>query len=188
MVRGHVKSTAFAAGLLMMVIAAGSWVSAQRGTGPAPRTGAPSGAEIAAAARAGRLDPGNAATATLFGKVFKFTPVQTDVDKSAPDDGKGQFLGVLENGAAGDETGLPAGRYNLFFANVGGQQKCYAEANGQIVREGLRTASTSAAAGSKARPRFEEKGWCVYVYGCGGHPYGSDGGFSVACYWKKTCF
>lgn len=187
MVRCHVKSTVFAAGLLVMVIAAGSWVSAQRGSGPAPRTGAPSGAEIAAAARAGRLDPGNAATATLFGKVFKFTPVQTAVDKSATDDGKGQFLGVLENGAAGDETGLPAGKYNLFCANVASQQKCYAEANGQIAREGLRTTATSAAAGSKARPRFEEKGWCVAVYGCGGH-INSDGSFGVYCYWKKTCF
>jgi hypothetical protein len=186
MMRVHVKSTAFAAGLLMMVMAAGNWVSAQRGTGPASRAGAPSGAEIAAAARAGRLDPGNSATATMFGKAFKFTPVQTTADKSSADDGKGQFLGVLENGAAGDETGLPAGKYNLFFANVGGQQKCYAEANGQIVREGLRTTATPAA-GSKARPRFEEKGWCVAVYGCGGH-MNSDGSFGVYCYWKKTCF
>ena len=188
MARGHVKSTAFAAGLLMMVIAAGSWVSAQRGSGPAPRTGPPSGAEIAAAARAARLDPGNAASATLFGKAFKFTPVQVTEDKSSTDDGKGQFLGVLENGAPGDETGLPAGKYNLFFANVAGQQKCYAEANGQIVREGLRSTSTSAAPGSKARPRFEEKGWCVAVYGCGGRFDAYTQSWGFACYWKKTCF
>ena len=64
MVRVHVKSTVFTAGLLTLVIAAGSWVSAQRGASPAARAGAPSGAEIAAAARAGRLDHGNAATAT----------------------------------------------------------------------------------------------------------------------------
>lgn len=186
MVRDHVRGTAFAAGLLMMVTAAGSWVSAQRGAAPASRASAPNGAEIAAAARSGRLDPGSAATATLFGKSFKFTPVQAPTDKSSPEDGKGQFLGVLENGAAGDETGLPAGKYNLFVANVGGQQKCYAEANGQIVREGLRTTSTPAA-GSNARPRFEEKGWCVYVFGCRGM-FTENGTWGVSCRWIKTCF
>jgi hypothetical protein len=187
MVRVHVKSTAFVTGLLTLVMAAGTWVSAQRGTAPAARAGAPSGAEIAAAARAGRLDHGNAATATLLGKAFKFTPVQATADKSSPEDGKGQFLGVLENGAVGDETGLPAGKYNLFFASVGGQQRCYAEANGQIVGEGLRTTATPAAAGSNARPRFEEKGWCVAVYGCRGS-FQRDGSWGVSCLWRKTCF
>ena len=123
---------------------------------PAGRSSKPTGAEIAAAARAGTLDNASAITATVLSKPFKFTPARTQ-QGAVPDEGI--FLGVLENGAAGDETGLPPGTYNLFAAQVGGQWKGYAESNGQIVREALRVRATAPAAGAK--PYFSEKGWCI---------------------------
>lgn len=51
----------------------------------------------------------------------------------------GQIIGVMENGAAGDETGLPRGRYNLFVAYVDGQWRGYAESGGKIVSPAIRT-------------------------------------------------
>ena len=124
----------------------------------AGRSTAPSGAEIAAAARAGALDPAKAVTATLLGKPFKFTPARGSEKVRVED---GAFLGVLENGAAGDETGLPPGKYNLFAAQVGGQWKGYAESNGQIVREAIRASVTPGTGGAKSY--FTERGWCVMV-------------------------
>src|SRR5688572_16964008 len=121
----------------------------------AGRSSAPTGAEIAAAARAGNLDVGNAITATLLSKPFKFTPARVQ-ERTLPQ--AGVFLGVLENGAAGDETGLPPGKYNLFVAQVGGQWKGYAESNGQIAREAIRV-RTDATPGAK--PQFREQGWCI---------------------------
>src|SRR5688572_3811635 len=122
----------------------------------AGRSAPPSGAEIAAAARAGALDPAKAVTATLLGKPFRFTPARGSETVRVED---GAFLGVLENGAAGDETGLPPGKYNLFATQVGGQWKGYAESNGQIVREAIRASSTTGSAGTK--PYFTERGWCI---------------------------
>src|SRR5688572_22637519 len=121
----------------------------------AGRSAAPTGAEIAAAARAGTLDGANAITATVLGKRFKFTPARVQ-QRAVPE--AGVFLGVLENGAAGDETGLPPGKYNLFAAQVGGQWKGYAESNGTIAREAIRV-RTDATPGAK--PQFREQGWCI---------------------------
>ena len=165
MVRRVYKTAGITAGLLMVVVT-GSGAAGQRGEGPKSRTTAPNGAEIAAAARAGRLDTGNAISATMFGKPFKFTPAQLAGKADKTDDGKDGFLGVLENGAVGDETGLPPGKYNLYFANVNGQLKGYAEANGQIVKEAIRVTSTPAPDGAKGRPQFIEKGWSVRVPKC----------------------
>ena len=127
------------------------------------RKAAPTGADIAAAARGAALDAANTGNATLFGKPFKFTPAKADKDDPIE---AGAFVGVLENGAAGDETGLPAGKYNIFVAKVNGQWKGYAETGGQIVREAIRVRTT--AAGGSAKAGFEEKGWCVrFLY----YPY-----------------
>ena len=169
---------------LLIVVASGTWAAGQREEGPKSRATPPTGAEIAASARAARLDTGNIGTATMFGKPFKFTPAQLPTKADKPDDGKGQFVGVLENGAIGDETGLPPGKYNLYVANVNGQLKGYAEANGRVVKEAIRVTSTPAAAGAKERPRFNEKGWAVYVYTCQGRSNGL-GEFYVGCYWRK---
>ena len=187
MVRSVCRTTGVTAGLLMMVVT-GMWARGQRGDAPASRGSAPSGAEVSAAARAARLDTGNAGTATMFGKPFKFTPAQVKTKADKPDDGKGQFLGVLENGAVGDETGLPPGKYNLFVANVNGQLKGYAEANGQIVKEAIRATSTPAQEGAKGRPQFNEKGWWVSVYYCEARVQLKAQSGGVYCYWHKVYF
>ena len=181
MVRSLYKTAGITAGLLI-VIATGTWAAAQRGEAQKSRTTAPTGAEIAAAARAARLDTGNVATATMFGKPFKFTPAQIPTEAEPITEGKGQFLGVLENGAVGDETGLPPGKYNLYVATVNGQLKGYAEANGRIVKEAIRATSHE---GAKGRPQFNEKGWAVYVYACEGRLNGI-GEFSLWCRWKRV--
>ena len=183
MVRSVCKTAGITAGLLMMV-ATGTWAAGQRGQGQKSRATAPNGPEIAAAARAARLDSGNAATATMFGKPFKFTPAHVPSKADKPDDGKGEFLGVLENGAAGDETGLPPGKYNLYVANVNGQLKGYAEANGQIAKEAIRTTSTPAQEGAKGRPQFIEKGWSVRVYVCSGYASPFSGDITFGCHWR----
>ena len=169
---------------LLMVVATGTGAAGQRGEAPKSRTTAPNGAEIAAAARAARLDTGNAATATMFGKPFKFTPAQVKTKADKADDGKGEFLGVLENGAIGDETGLPAGKYNLYVADVNGQLKGYAEANGQVVKEAIRASSTPAPEGAKGRPQFNEKGWSIRVYICSGYVSVWSGRATFGCYWR----
>ena len=133
-----------------------AWAQGGGAKASAGRSNAPTGAEIAAAARAGTLERANTITATVLGKPFKFTPAAAKPGV-IPDEGI--FLGVLENGAAGDETGLPPGTYNLFAAQVGGQWRGYAESNGQIVRAALRVRPTAPAPGAK--PYFSEKGWCI---------------------------
>jgi len=187
MVRSVCKTAGITAGVLMLV-ATGTWAAAQRGEPPKSRATPPNGSEIAAAARAARLDTGNVAIATMFGKPFKFTPAQVKTKADTPDDGKGDFLGVLENGAAGDETGLPPGKYNLFVANVNGQLKGYAEANGQIVKEAIRATSTPAQEGAKGRPQFNEKGWWVSVYYCEGRTSLNVQYVGVSCTWHKVYF
>jgi hypothetical protein len=186
MVRSISKTVGITAGLLM-IVATGTWAAGQRGEAPKSRTTPPSGAEIAAAARAARLDTGNVGTATMFGKPFKFTPAQIPTKADPLSDDKGQFLGVLENGAVGDETGLPPGKYNLYSANVNGQLKGYAEANGQIVREAIRVTSTPAQEGAKGRPQFNEKGWWVLVYWCGLVPWANADPLA-SCKWVKVYF
>jgi hypothetical protein len=141
----------------------------------------PTASEIAAAARAATLDPANAVATRIGGKHMKFTPVRcqfplcggsspTEKAESASDSA---FVGVLENEFAGDETSLPPGKYNIFFANVRGQWKAYAEAGGRIIREAVR-ATAEHKGGAGERPRFSEKGWCIYV--------------SVAGYTWKACW
>lgn len=180
MVRSVYKTAGITAGLLM-VVATGTWAAGQRGEVQKSRATAPNGSEIAAAARAARLDTGNAATATMFGKPFKFTPAQPPAKADKTDGGTGGFLGVLENGAIGDETGLPPGKYNLYFANVNGQLKGYAEANGQIVKEAIRATSTE---GAKGRSQFNERGWSVNAYVCESRLRYS-GEWYVWCHWVK---
>lgn len=151
----RLSSVALLLGLSSVLAAQPALAQGDAAKASAGRSNPPTGAEIAAAARAGTLDGANAVTATLLGKPFKFTPAQAR-QKAIP--AAGVFLGVLENGAAGDETGLPPGKYNLFAAQVGGQWKGYAESNGKIAREAIRV-RTDAAVGAK--PQFSEKGWCI---------------------------
>jgi hypothetical protein len=142
----------------------------------------PTGAAIAAAAREAVLDTGNAGTATMFGKPFKFTPIRSRPDHRI-DSEKGFVAGVLENGAAGDETGLPPGKYNVFIMRLGGQWKAYLEANGSIVREAVRVTATPG--GRNGKPTFSEKGWCVRWFLCGVYFVVIDAG--VGCFTWVTC-
>ncbi|MCI0433094.1 MAG: hypothetical protein L0271_05510 [Gemmatimonadetes bacterium] len=155
------RSAGLMFGATLLLALAAQDAAAQRDTKPAPRTSPPTGTEIAAAARTATLDQANAGTATLFSKPFKFTPARPAAGVYLE---AGAFLGVLENGAAGDETGLPPGKYNVYVAQVGGQWRGYAESGGQIVRQAIRVTATPGQAGAGAKPTFTEKGWCFVVY------------------------
>ena len=92
---------------------------------------------------------------------MKLTPAV--LDGVTPDELKaGQVLGVMENGAAGDETGLPPGRYNLFVAYVDGQWRGYAESGGKIVSPAIRTSIANVT--PTKTPQFKEKGWCFLAF------------------------
>jgi hypothetical protein len=81
-------------------------IAAVAGPTAAQRRGPPTGAEIALKARTARFSAANAGVGTFHGKTMKLTPAV--LDGVTPDELKaGQILGVMENGAAGDETGLP---------------------------------------------------------------------------------
>ena len=122
----------------------------------ASRDSAPSAAEMSALARATGVNKANAGSAVLHGKAMKLTPANRPGDKNLAGVG---YLGVLENGLAGDETGLPAGQYDVFVANVKGSWVGYAVSNGQVVRRAIRTSVSNT--GGSAKPVFSEPGWCV---------------------------
>lgn len=128
-----------------------------------PRQAPPTGAEIAAAAKAAKLDAANAGAASFHGKSMRFTPVERRRDARIEDLEAGAFVGVLENGAAGDETGLPAGKYDIMVAKVGDMWRAYAETGGKIIAEAARCDAKreeGAAAAGSGKPVFLEKGWC----------------------------
>ena len=154
MSRHFVTSRLLAAVVIASLVgAAPSVAHAQRG----PRAAAPAGAEIAAKAKAARLDRANAGAGEFQGKRITFTPALLD---PGTDLAGGQMIGVLENEVAGDETGLPAGRYNLFAAQLPDGWHVYAESNGQVVKEALRV-KVERRPGPPAdkRPRFRAQGW-----------------------------
>jgi|GEM_PF-2021967 len=136
-------------------------IAAVAGPTAAQRRGPPTGAEIALKARMARFSAANAGVATFQGKIMKLTPAV--LDGITPDELKaGQILGVMENGAAGDETGLPPGRYNLFVAYVDGQWRGYAESGGKIVSPAIRTSIANVT--PTKTPQFKEKGWCFLAF------------------------
>jgi hypothetical protein len=157
------------------------------GTRSAPtRAAAPSASEMAAAARAGTLDAANTVTSTILGKQFKFTAAGKSQVPTATGTAV-RFVGVLENGAAGDETGLPPGRYNLTLVQVNGQWKGYAESGGSFVGNAIR-ASYGPASTASTKPAFHEKGWCISgMYSEKTTIVGRDG-YSYKAYPWKICF
>src|SRR5688572_13416353 len=122
----------------------------------AARVDKPTGAEIAMKARAARLDRANAGTGQFQGKRIAFTPA---VLPPGADLAAGQMIGVLENDVEGDETGLPAGRYNVFAAQLADGWHVYAESGGQIVREALRVTVTRRPGATTEKPRIRPVGW-----------------------------
>ena len=146
---------------LFMVLAAIVTVApatmAQRG----PRADKPTGAEIALQARRARLDRANAGLGQFQGKRIAFTPALLD---PRADLSSGQVIGVLENDVDGDETGLPAGRYNVFAAQLADGWHVYAESAGQIVREALRVTVTRRPGNpTEKKPRIRPVGWGVDI-------------------------
>ena len=130
---------------------------AQRG----PRAEKPTGAEIALKARTARLDRANAGNGEFQGKPITFTPALLD---PRADLAAGHVIGVLENDVAGDETGLPAGRYNVFAAQLADGWHVYAEAGGEIVREALRvTVTARKGVEAEKKPRIRPVGWGVDI-------------------------
>jgi hypothetical protein len=138
----------------IIVVALPAFAGAQPVT-QSGRSVVPLGSEIASLAAASVLEPSLVGTATMFGKPFKFTPARANTS-ALPS--IGAIVGVLENGAVGDETGLPPGRYNIFVKQINGQWKGYAESGGKIVREAIRVIEGGP---EGERPTFIEKGWCV---------------------------
>jgi hypothetical protein len=122
--------------------------------------GAPTGAEIAQKARSAKFNHANSGGGTFQGKAMKLTPA-TLTGVSLDQLKAGQVVGQLDAGAAGDETGLPPGRYNLYMAYVDGQWRAYAESGGRIASPAILTELSTS---SGKAPQFVEKGWCFYVY------------------------
>jgi len=141
--------------LLTLLIARPS--SAQRG----PRADTPTGAEIAMKARSARLDRASAGQGQFQGKSITFTPAALP---PRADLAAGQVIGTLENDVAGDETGLPPGKYNVFAARLADGWHVYAESGGQIVKEALNVQIVRRP-GQQAdkRPRIRPKGWGVDI-------------------------
>jgi len=123
------------------------------------------GQEIAQKAKAAKLDRDRTTTAEFKGKKIAFTPADLSHVKQDSDAEAGQVIGVLETEAAGDETGLPPGKYNVFAAKVGDQWRAYAEAGGEIVKEAVNVRmERSKERPTSLKPEFREKGWCYRTY------------------------
>lgn len=163
----------------------------------------PSGREIAQKAKAMRLDRKRSVRGQKNGKAATFTGadlsdlVAKDKDPSAAviafvdSLADGQALGLLETELEGEESNLPAGKFNLLIANVNDEWKGYAEAEGEIVAEAFRV-SVEQRAGVEGEdlnrlPEFTPEGcWC-FTYGwwvCTGDI--SD--FSCKWVWTEVCF
>ena len=154
------RNRSVVASLIAAVLCAFALYLAADAQKPAPRAERitpPTGAEIAAAARKARLDLTRSGTGQVLGKSVKFTPAATFSRADSAIE-SGVFLGVMENSAAGDESGLPPGRYNVYVAKVRGVWHAYAESNGVIVREAAR-AEVSTGGNPSVKPTFFEPGW-----------------------------
>src|SRR5437879_1124938 len=93
----------------------------------------PTGADISQKAAAGGLDTANSSTGVTRGKNVTFTPAHLGHVKSLADLEQGQFVGVLDTEIAGDKSGMPVGRHNLFLAKVGNDWHVYAESGSKVV-------------------------------------------------------
>ncbi len=127
----------------------------------AARKERPAGREIAEKAKAAKLDRGSATTGEKGGKRITITPAILDQLKNETELEDGQVIGLLETEAAGDETALAPGTYNLFLAKVGNKWHAYAESGGKIAAEAVRVnlEKTDKPAGTK--PEVITEGWCL---------------------------
>ena len=126
--------------------------------------GPPSGRDIAEKAKATKLDASQATTANVQGKRVTVTPADAGQLKSHSDMREGQVLGQLDTEVAGDETGLPAGKYNLYAVEQDDGLHVYAESGGQVVGEGLRATKHSDRSSRGNKPEITEPGWCISIW------------------------
>ena len=141
----------------------------------------PTGKEIASIAKKYRELKQYKKTDVLNTKKMSFTPVEL-IDSAKV--GSGFLLGVLENEIPGGETGLPPGRYNLYFHEINGKPQVYAEANGVIVKQASRVSVDKSKDQNDKKPKitfmpgdgykttFVQFGWYLYYY-YGGSGYAS---------------
>ena len=169
----------FAAGVTMAWVLAAGVVPAQdeKGKGKAGEKdkgkgkddtgdkGKGRGKEIAEKAKAAKLDKGRQASGKKDGKRITFTPAEIGKLKAEKDLEAGHVVGHLDTEAAGDESGLPPGKYNLLLAKEGGKWVVHAESGGQVVGQAkdVKVDKKAVGKGQKGgrpdKPKFGEKGW-----------------------------
>ena len=125
----------------------------------AARKDKPTGDEIAAKAKAGKLQNEN----TTVGENCKLTPADLTHLGSMTDLEDGQFIGVLETDIASDKTGLAAGKYDLFLAKVGNAWHVYAESGGKIAGEAYSVLERKDTP-KNMRPKFSKGSFCWWVW------------------------
>jgi hypothetical protein len=129
------------------------------------RTEEPKGREIAEMAKKMVRDEGKDVQGLAGDKVVRFLGAKTDHLKKEEDLEAGAVIGILENEATGDESGLPPGRYNICAAKVKGKWEVYAESGGEVKGKAARVTATRHKPEDKASPKsaFHKKGWCIYI-------------------------
>ena len=125
----------------------------------------PTGREIAEMATKMVREDGKVVQGLAGGKTVRFVGAKLDHLKKEEDVEAGAVIGVLENEALGDESGLPPGRYNLFAAKVNDKWEVYAESGGEVKGKAARVTATRHTQEDKAplKGTFHEKGWCFYI-------------------------
>lgn len=123
----------------------------------------PTGSEMAAAARSGRLAKTKSVVGKKKGKSVRFTGAVLRRLQSVEQLEDGQFIGLLETETEGDESGLPPGKYNLHLASVNGRWRVFAEAEGKVAGEAVRVKVEKHGWGERKAgpPKFREQGWCL---------------------------
>jgi uncharacterized protein YjdB len=156
----HMISIATRASLLAMLLVANS-MSAQPSPQRVTPGDKPTGAEIALKARTARLDRVNVGKGEFQGKPITFTPALLPPRANLVG---GQIIGILENEVAGDETGLPPGKYNVYAVRLEDGWHVYAESGGEIAREALRVELVRRPGQPAEKlPRIRPKGWGVDI-------------------------
>ena len=127
------------------------------------RQDVPTGKEISEKAKAFKLDSTNSFSGQKNGKTVKFTAADLKNLKDMQELESGQVIGLLENDAPGDETGLPPGKYHIYVAKVGNNWRAFAEADGKIVAEAKRAGVEQKKGSTPAKGHFEANGWCNWA-------------------------
>ena len=125
----------------------------------------PPGREIAEMAKKMVREEGKVIQGMAGGKTVRFVGAKLDHLKKEVDVEAGAVIGILENEAPGDESGLPPGRYHLFAAKVNDKWEVYAESEGEVRGKAARVKVEQHTQEDRAslKGTFIEKGWCFRV-------------------------